>query len=275
MRILGYVRPLAGALLLFLSFLPSARAQDRVDVALVIAVDVSRSMSYEELRIQRKGYAAAIASPEVVRAIRDGVYGRIAITLYEWAADSYVHEIIGWTLIESQADAEAIAALLLSENSMGARRTSLSGAIRAGVKRLEAVPFSAERLVIDISGDGPNNQGVPVTMERDKAVAKGIIINGLPLMTSSGVGSAFNIPDLDVYYHRCVTGGPGSFVIPVTEWKEFPEAVRRKLVLEIGGVEQPEPRVIPAQLFREEPYDCLIGEKIWQQRMWQFDDFDR
>ncbi|WP_346897985.1 DUF1194 domain-containing protein [uncultured Roseibium sp.] len=275
MRVPGYVRPLAGALLLFLSFLPSARAQDRVDVALVIAVDVSRSMSYEELRIQRKGYAAAIASPEVVRAIQDGVYGRIAVTLYEWAADSYVHEIIGWTLIENQADAEAIAALLLSENSVGARRTSLSGAIRAGVERLEQVPFSADRLVIDISGDGPNNQGLPVTEERDKAVAKGIIINGLPLMTSSGMGSWFNIPDLDVYYHRCVTGGPGSFVIPVTEWEEFPEAVRRKLVLEIGGVEMPKPRVMPAQLFKEEPYDCLIGEKIWQQRMWQYDDFDR
>lgn len=275
MRIPGCLRPVAGAVLLFLNSLHSAGAQERVDVALVIAVDVSRSMSYEELQIQRKGYAAAITSPEVVRAIQDGVYGRIAVTLYEWAADSYVHEIVGWTLIENQADAEAIAALLLSERSMGARRTSLSGAIRAGVKRLDAVPYAADRLVIDISGDGPNNQGIPVTEERDKAVARGIVINGLPLMTSSGVGSAFNIPDLDRYYYRCVTGGPGSFVIPVTEWEQFPEAVRRKLVLEIGGVEQPEPRVIPAQLFKEEPYDCLIGERIWQQRMWQFDDFDR
>jgi len=275
MRIPGCFRPLAGALLLLLAFLPSPRAQDRVDVALVIAVDVSRSMSYEELQIQRKGYAAAIASPEVVRAIRDGVHGRIAVTFYEWAADSYVHEIVGWTLIGGQADADAIAALLLSERSMGARRTSLSGAIRAGVARLEAVPYAADRLVIDISGDGPNNQGIPVTTARDRAAEKGIVINGLPLMTSSGMGSGFNIPDLDRYYHRCVIAGPGSFVIPVTEWEQFPEAVRRKLVLEIGGVEMPKPRVIPAQLFKQEPYDCLIGEKIWQQRMWQFDDFDR
>lgn len=262
-------------MLLFLAFLPSARAQDRVDVALAIAVDVSRSMSYEELQIQRKGYAAAIASPEVVRAIQGGVYGRIAVTFYEWASDSYVHEIVGWTLIENQADAEAIADLLLSEHSMGARRTSLSGAIREGVKRLEAVPYQADRLVIDISGDGPNNQGFPVTMARDRAVAKGFIINGLPLMTSGGMGAWFNIPDLDRYYARCVTGGPGNFVIPVTEWEQFPEAVRRKLVLEIGGTETLQPRVIPAQLFKQEPYDCLIGERIWQQRYQQFDDFDQ
>ena len=129
--------------------------------------------------------------------------------------------------------------------------------------------------MIDVSGDGPNNAGGPVVPARDAALARGIIINGLPLMTTGGRGSYFNIPDLDRYYSRCVIGGPGSFMIPVNDWKQFPEAVRRKLVLEIGSRELFQPRVIPAQFRFEEPYDCLIGEKKWLQRRWQFDDFDR
>ncbi|MEJ8476115.1 DUF1194 domain-containing protein [Roseibium algae] len=239
-------------------------------MALVLAVDVSRSMSYEELRIQRQGYVAAISSPEVLRAIGQGAYGKIAVTFFEWAGNYHAREIIGWTLIGSAADAESVASKLLEGASQGARRTSISGAIDRASSLFETLPFLADRHVIDISGDGPNNQGGPVSEARDKALAKGVAINGLPLMTRGGFGSRFNIDDLDEYYRRCVTGGPGSFVIPVNDWAQFPEAVRRKLVLEIGNVRM-QPKIWRAQLLFSKPYDCLIGEKIWQQRQWQFD----
>ncbi|WP_417668110.1 DUF1194 domain-containing protein [Roseibium sp.] len=262
--------PVVGALLMVLLSLVPARAQEYVDVALVLAVDVSRSMSPEELRIQREGYAAAIASPEVIRAIGDGAHRRIAITFFEWAGNHHAREIIDWTLIQSPDDAKAVAARLLAGSSESARRTSISGAIETGMHLIDEVPFLAERYVIDISGDGPNNQGLTVTDARDLAVANGIVINGLPLMTRGGIGSHYNIDDLDEYYRRCVIGGPGSFVVPVNDWAQFPEAVRRKLVLEIGNY-MSGPKVWRAQIRFSEPYDCLIGEKIRQQRMWQFD----
>ncbi|WP_417684193.1 DUF1194 domain-containing protein [Roseibium sp.] len=274
MKMHGLCRFLTIQICLALAWLVPAKAQEKVDVALVLAVDVSRSMSYEELRIQRQGYAAAIASPEVLRAIGQGVYGRIGVTFFEWAGNSHFAQIIDWTIIETAADAKAVAAKLLEGSSVGARRTSISGAIEAGAYLIDEVPFQAERHVIDISGDGPNNQGLPVTEARDMAVAKGIIINGLPLMTRGGFGSQYNIDDLDEYYRRCVIGGPGSFVLPVNDWPQFPEAVRRKLVLEIGNYAA-EPKLWRAQITFSKPYDCLIGEKIRQQRQWQFDDFDR
>ena len=245
-----------------------------VDVALVLAVDVSLSMSAEELQIQREGYAAAIASPEVVRAIGQGAYRRIAVTLFEWVANTHAHEIVAWKIIESQADADAFARALRATNSVGQRRTSISGAIDHAAGLLVTAPFAADRNVIDISGDGPNNQGVPVRGARDEAIAQGFTINGLPLMTRSGFGQQFHIANLDRYYTRCVIGGPGAFMVPVNDWDQFGEAVRRKLVLEIGAVEQWSARIIPAQ-FETEPYDCLIGEKIWLQRGWQFDEIDR
>ncbi|WP_349360208.1 DUF1194 domain-containing protein [Stappia sp.] len=246
------------------------RAGDYVDVALVLAVDVSRSMSPDEIRIQRRGYAEAITSPEVMRAIGQGAPGRIALTLFEWAADFHVREIVGWTIVATPADAQAVADRLLQRSDAGATRTSISGAIAQGMRLLDALPYTAERRVIDVSGDGPNNQGLPVTQARDAAIAQGITINGLPLMTEDGFASWFSIPDLDTYYRRCVIGGPGSFMIPVNGWDQFPEAVRRKLVLEIGTAPVPEPRVIPVQFQQPEPYDCLVGEKLWRQRGWQF-----
>ncbi|WP_244501797.1 DUF1194 domain-containing protein [Stappia sp. ES.058] len=256
-----------------LAVVPLARAEVAVDVALVLAVDVSRSMSHEEMRIQRRGYAAAISSPEVLRAIAQGPRGRIAVTLFEWAGDHHAREIVGWTMIETRADAEAVAAKLLSAYSQGERRTSISGGIDHAVGLLETMPYAAQRRVIDVSGDGPNNQGLPVTVARDAAVRKGITINGLPLMTEGGYGTIFNIPDLDEYYRRCVIGGPGAFMIPVDDWDQFAEAVRRKLVLEIGGLMPPgvpdaDARVMPAQFDFQPPYDCLVGEKIWRERGW-------
>ncbi|TCD15497.1 DUF1194 domain-containing protein [Oricola cellulosilytica] len=249
-------------------------SQQAVDVALVLAVDVSLSMSAEELQIQREGYATAISSPEVVNAIRQGGHGRIAVTMFEWAADSHAREVLGWTVIETRDDAERIAASLVDSMSYGQRRTSISGAIVHASSLLQELPFAAQRYVIDISGDGPNNQGAPVVWARDEALRKGFTINGLPLMTRSGPGEAFNISDLDTYYSRCVIGGPGSFMIPVNDWDQFAEAVRRKLVLEIGELSSPGLPVVKVQ-FEQDAYDCLIGEKIWQQRLWQYDDSAR
>ncbi|MEM6422608.1 MAG: DUF1194 domain-containing protein, partial [Pseudomonadota bacterium] len=118
--------------------------------------------------------------------------------------------------------------------------------------------FTAERLVIDISGDGPNNGGRPVLAARADAAARGITINGLPLMTREGMGDQFHLDDLDEYYRQCVITGPTSFVIPVLRWEDFPQAVRRKLVLELA-----DRRPAATPLRRVEGYDCLIGEKIW------------
>ena len=263
-------RSLAGAVSLLLAPVCPAPAQEQVDVALVLAVDVSRSMSPEELQIQRLGYATAIASPEVVRAIQYGARGRIALMMFEWANESHAREIVGWSIIETGADARAFADKVMADRSYGQRRTSISGAIWHASALLAEAPYEADRKVIDISGDGPNNQGAPVTQARDRAIEAGLVINGLPLMTRGGMGFQFHIPDLDVYYRRCVIGGPASFVIPVNDWAQFPEAVRRKLILEIGGLTPEEPRVIPAQFKTEEPYDCLVGEKIWRRMREQY-----
>ena len=274
----GWIRAaLAAAALLVAS--PGAQAREPVDVALVLAVDVSRSMSARELTIQRDGYAAALNHPDVIRAIGQGAYGRIAVTMFEWAGENSIREVFGWTLVETGADADRLSAIVGSSSPVGLRRTSISGAILHAAKLLDEAPFDGFRKVIDISGDGPNNHGQPVLSAREAALANRIVINGLPLMTSDGPGSGFNIADLDAYYSECVIGGPGSFLVPVTSWDQFPEAIRRKLILEIGGLPPVEQSVIPAQSspglgFRapSEPYDCLIGEKIWDQRRWMFDD---
>ncbi|MDF1607587.1 DUF1194 domain-containing protein [Hoeflea sp. YIM 152468] len=262
-----------------LAFIPGAQAQEPVDVALVLAIDVSRSMSPRELAIQREGYAAALNHPDVVRAIAQGAYGRIAVTMFEWAGETSIREVFDWTLVETSADADGVSAIVGNSQPLGQRRTSISGAILHALKRLEAAPVEGFRKVIDISGDGPNNQGQPVLEARQSALAKRIVINGLPMMTSDGLGSSFNIADLDDYYFNCVIGGPGSFLVPVRSWDQFPEAIRRKLVLEIGGLPIAPQMIVPAQApassplrLSSEPYDCLIGEKIWNQRQWMFDD---
>lgn len=261
-----------------LGALPGAQAREPVDVALVLAVDVSRSMSPRELTIQRDGYAAALNHPDVVRAIAQGAYGRIAITMFEWAGDGSIREVFDWTLVETANDADRLSAIVSASVPIGQRRTSISGALKHAVKRLEEAPFEGFRKVIDVSGDGPNNHGGPVLNAREEALASRIVINGLPLMTSDGPGGGFNIGDLDTYYAECVIGGPGSFLVPVRDWDQFPEAVRRKLILEIGSLPVDVPDVVPAQALPQslrpstEPYDCLIGEKIWEQRRWMFDE---
>ena len=232
-----------------------------VDVELVLAVDVSRSMSPDELNIQRLGYAEALTSDAVLSTIGRGMLGRIAVTYVEWAGARSQRVVVPWTLIASAEDAERVADMILAHDGGGLRRTSISGGIRAGIALIEDNGFHGLRRVIDISGDGPNNEGAAVTEARDEAVARGITINGLPLMTTDAL-SRFSVPDLDRYYEACVIGGTGAFVIPVTSWDGFADAVRRKLVLEIAT---PVPRIIPAQMTA--PYNCLVGEELWERNM--------
>ena len=240
----------------------AARAETEVDMELVLAVDVSRSMSPYELEIQRRGYAEALVSDEVLSVIADGFTGRIALLYMEWAGSGSTRVVLDWTMIEGREDAERVAAALLAHTPYALRRTSISGALREAAGLFEGNGFTSFRQVIDVSGDGPNNHGPPVTEARDAAVARGIVINGLPLMTQDIYGGMWHLDDLDRYYLNCVIGGPGAFVIPVRDWSDFPAAVRRKLVLEIAGSPPVLERIVPAQAAA--PYDCLIGEKIWE-----------
>ncbi len=241
-----------------LALLALPASAEEVDVELLLMVDISRSMSPAELELQRQGYVEALRSDTVAAALGRALTGRIALAYVEWAGEARQSILKDWTLIESREDLFAVADAIEMERTFSQSRTSITGALRYGMAYLDANAFDGMRRVIDISGDGPNNQGGPVTAARDAALARGIIINGLPLMTDDG--AFMRIDDLDVYYDRCVIGGPGAFVLPVTDWADFAEAVTRKLVLEIAGV--PPERLIRVQT--PAPYDCLVGEKMWR-----------
>ena len=237
-----------------------AWAETPVDVELILAVDVSRSITLRELEIQRRGYAEALVSDEVIGAIGiGGPHRQIALTYVEWAGATSQRLIVDWTLVRNRADAERFAAKLTESASDTLLRTSISGIIYHSIPRFDGNGFAGERRVIDISGDGPNNAGRPVLAARAAAAARDITINGLPLMTREGLGDQWHLEDLDEYYRQCVVTGPGPFVIPVLKWEDFPTAVRQKLVLEIAGKQAD-----PKPLHRIEGYDCLIGERIWE-----------
>ncbi len=247
-----------------------ARAQEEVDVELALAVDVSLSMSPGELDIQRQGYASALTHESVVDAIQSGVHGRIALTYYEWAGDFSQRVLVPWTIIATAEDAARVAEMLTASPSQSARRTSISGAIDFAADLFAESGYRGLRRVLDISGDGPNNQGRPVTEARDALVAAGITINGLPLVTNDGFTTSYDVSDLDIYYTNCVIGGPGAFMIPVNDWDQFAEAVRRKLVIELADrrPDQDRPAVMLAQA--APAYDCLVGEKMWRNRSWMW-----
>ena len=255
---------LAALFLLLRSCVP-LRAEE-VDLELLLLVDVSRSMSASELELQRQGYVEALRSDAVAAALGRALTGRMALAYVEWAGETRRRVVQDWRLIESRADLLAVADVLETDRTTRQSRTSITAALRFGAGYFDDNGFEGMRRVIDISGDGPNNQGGLVTAVRDAVVVKGITINGLPLMTDDG--AFMRIDDLDRYYQLCVIGGPGAFVMPVTVWEDFAEAVTRKLVLEIAGA--PEERVIPVQ--SAAAYDCEIGEKMWR-RMRMDSDF--
>ncbi|MBI5260553.1 MAG: DUF1194 domain-containing protein [Bradyrhizobium sp.] len=247
---------------------PIEQAADRegqaVDVELIIAVDVSYSMDMDELAVQREGYAQAIVSKDFLQALKAGPNGRIAVTYFEWAASNDQKIIIPWRLIDGPETADAVAAEITKTPIRRASRTSISGAINFAMPLFDESPWRGLRRVIDISGDGPNNNGVPVTMARDAALEKGIIINGLPIMVKEPSFSTMDIENLDYYYEDCVIGGPGSFVVSIKERDRFKEAIRTKLLMEVAGRTPERPIVRVAA--KEPRVNCLIGEKIWQDR---------
>lgn len=249
-------------------------AETAVDLELVLAVDVSRSMDYDEQVLQRGGYVSAFRHPSVIAAIRRGAHGRIAVTYVEWAGFELQTIIVPWILVDGKATAAEFARRMAQAPIQDMRQTSISGGLIFASRLFNANGFKGTRRVIDISGDGPNNTGMPVTAARDLVVASGIIINGLPVMLHRQSRGYYDIGNLDAFYEDCVIGGFGSFILKVTAKEKFATAIRRKLILEIAG-RQPLRRVraMPAQFSPRAPrVDCLVGEKLWSQRWRNYDE---
>ncbi|NCY25705.1 MAG: DUF1194 domain-containing protein [Alphaproteobacteria bacterium] len=207
-----------------------------VDMLLVLAVDVSRSIDEDEARLQREGYRAGVSDGRVVEAITRGMLGAIAIAYVEWAGSEYQRLVLPWQRIAGQADANRWAETLAEAPRASLSWTSISGGIDFSRWVLTEAPFEATRRVIDISGDGVNNSGRRVERARDEAVADGIIINGLPIINDRPTfGRAPPMP-LDQYFQQSVIGGLGSFMVVAEDFDAFGTAVRRKLIREIAGL---------------------------------------
>ena len=267
-----------------------ARAQTKpapvyVDLELVLAVDISLSMQLDEQRLQREGYVAAFRDKAILKAIKSGPQGRIAVSYVEWAGAGIQSVVVPWRLIATSDHAHDFADSLAVEPIRRARMTSISSALRYAGRMFTGNGYRGLRRVVDVSGDGPNNSGIMIEKARDKLSSSGVTINGLPIMLQSigPWGGYFEIPNLDKYYRDCVIGGSGAFALAVRDKSEFATAIRQKLLLEIAGLtprERPSaPAVIRAQWLPPSPnvtapkvdgpatgkYDCLIGEKRWRE----------
>jgi hypothetical protein len=227
-------RSILAAFLIFAGPSPgTARAAEPVDLELVLAVDVSRSIDEVEAQLQRQGYVEAFRNPRIIRAIGDGPLGQIAVTYVEWAAVDFQRHAIGWTLIKDEASAHAFADRLEETVRQSWGWTSVSGAIDFCAP-LFGQGFEGTRQVIDISGDGRNNSGRPAAAARDDALRRGITINGLAIMNDRPNFGRPPDQELDVWYRENVVGGPGSFLVVVADFEAFGEAVLNKLLKEIA-----------------------------------------
>ena len=239
-----------------------------VDVELVFAVDISYSMDRVEQQMQRDGYVQALLSPDFHAALKANAYGKIAVAYMQWASYTDQDVLLEWTVIDSPEKAMEVAERLRHAPYRRAQRTSISGAIDAATKLFENNGFNGTRQVIDVSGDGPNNNGRIVTQARDDALAQGITINGLPLVgIREWIGPA-DIKELDIYYEDCVIGGPEAFMIPIKDTKSFVEATRTKLIREIASL--PYVPSIGLPILKAQAKDprisCTIGESLWRGR---------
>jgi hypothetical protein len=222
--------------------IPGARASgDPVDVLLVLAVDVSRSVDEDEARLQREGYRNAVSDPAVIEAIRGGMIGAVGIAYVEWAGAEYQRLVLPWQRIATAADAESWSEKLAEAPRASLSWTSISGAIDFSRRVMADAPFEGTRKVIDVSGDGVNNSGGPVEAARDRAVAEGIVINGLPIVNDRPTFGRMPPVPLDEYYRDSVVGGNGAFVIVAEDFNSFGAAVKRKLIREIAAL--PGPRI--------------------------------
>ena len=260
-----------GAAVLGLAVLGSPLAdtkdQEPVDVELIIGVDISNSMDIDELEVQREGYAQAIVSEEFLQALKTGPNRKLAVTYFDWSGSTDQKIIIPWRVIDGPETAGSVAREIKKTPVRKGSSTSISGAISFAMTLFDENPYRGLRRVIDISGDGPNNNGPPVTGARDAALVRGITINGLVIMLENPPYSIVNIDNLDLYYEGCVIGGPGSFVVLIKHRDEFKKAIRAKLIVEVAG-QATEHRILP--VVQNDPrVPCLIGEKIWQQHQWR------
>lgn len=231
--------------ILAVTFLLSApaRAAETVDLLLVLASDVSRSVDAPKFQLQREGYAAAISDPRVVDAIRSGPNGKIAICFVEWSGIGAQKVVIDWSIVKDAASARQFGDQLLEIPRSFADRTSISGGIEFAVTQLERAPFESGRRTIDVSGDGTNNSGRDVTRARDEATAKGITINGLVILSDRPLSwnpEHTNPPGgLANYYRDNVVGGPSSFVMVAENFESFGKAILNKLIAEIAYMPTP------------------------------------
>jgi hypothetical protein len=235
-----------------------------VDVQLVLAVDVSYSMDPDEQALQREGYIAGLTSPEFMRALREGMHGKVAVTYFEWAGPYDQKIIVPWRLIDGPEAADAFVNEIAAAPYRRASRTSISGALTFAKPLFEDTGFQGIRRVIDVSGDGANNSGTLVTSARDDVVAAGITINGLPIMLKRPNPFTMDIDNLDVYYEDCVIGGPAAFVVPIRERAQFKEATRTKLLLEVA--ERSLERFVIPTATKAPRISCTIGEQMWRDR---------
>ncbi|MEA2984927.1 MAG: hypothetical protein QOD94_1181 [Alphaproteobacteria bacterium] len=208
---------------------PALAADNLVDLQLVLAIDASNSVSDERFELQKRGYVAAFRNPQVIKAIASGAEQSIAVTMMQWTGPFTHVQVVPWMRVRDSASASALAdAINHSERELfGGGGTSISGAIDQGVMLLSQSPYKSQRRTIDISGDGPNSSGRSVIRARDEAVAQGIGINGLPILSIDR--------RLDHYYYSYVIGGPGAFMIPAANYESFAEAIVKKLILEIAA----------------------------------------
>ena len=208
-------------------------APQQVDLKLVLAVDVSGSIDNEEFTLERQGTADAFADPEVLKAIQTGSLGRIAVAMLDFSSPQFDKVILDWTVIKDKASAIAFSEAIRNAPRSPGRRTSVSSALELSSLLLESSEkdIVATRRVIDVTGDGPNNDGNPMTEAHDKTIGQGIVVNGLPVMDEMANGY---FPELDKYYAGCVTGGRGAFVVVVHSYKDYSAAMRHKLILEIS-----------------------------------------
>lgn len=285
---------------------PHARGEDKVDLELVLAIDVSGSVDPEEARLQREGYVSAFKDADVVRAISAGFRGAIAVSYIEWAGNAHIWAVSNWVRVDGADSANKLAERLAAEPLTSGLWTSISGIIEFALPRFDGNGFDGARRVIDISGDGANNDGLLVTVARDAAIKARVTVNGLPIVNDrlNPFGNK-QIPDLDLYYRHCVIGGAGAFLVVAKGFDAFARAIKRKLIFEIAGntppggtlvVAPPRPRILPARALRRAnwkppftssgpnafmrligaehiPPPCDIGERLLEKRRKYFDDY--
>jgi hypothetical protein len=223
----------------------AANAADEVDLLLVLAVDVSRSIDAGKFQLQREGYAAAVADPRVLDAVKSGRAGRIGLTFVEWSGVGAQKVVIDWMTIGDADSAKSFGDRLLEAPRSFADRTSISGAIEFATGQLDKAPYESARRTIDVSGDGTNNAGRDVALQRDDAVAKGITINGLVILSDNPMSwnpDHTNPPGgLANYYKTNVVGGPNAFVMVAENFNSFGQAIIKKMIAEVAQAHQPPP----------------------------------